>query len=321
MGHASEMGMHSHRAFWLCPRKVTMLLGTLALVACGGGGVGGGSGGAGGGTGGAGGAPGEGAGYVANRAGQIALLEYDGGTGTSAWLASGPSPPPEERIAAAGDCALYAHREAATCSQPCDGFCQPPSTCVPFPAPVSAGPITVNGLRRPLVFQPSEFGYVPSDTAWPIDLFTDEAIVTASAPGAAGVPAFAVTARGVSPLAANLGTLVLEDSADEVVRWTAAPGAGATGAPRIQLALRVGWHGAPYQMMLLCESADDGELTIPRQLIAQLPPFGGVGLFPWPSNVTRFTRGVASTAAGPVELFVGSQANVSWSHESTGGGN
>jgi hypothetical protein len=98
----------------------------------------------------------------------------------------------------------------------------------------------------------------------------------------------------------------------------AAPGGAATGAPRIQLALRVGWHGAPYEMMLLCESPDDGELTIPRQLIAQLPAFGGVGLFPWPSSMTRFTRGVASTAAGPVELFVGSQANVSWSHERTG---
>jgi hypothetical protein len=220
--------------------------------------------------------PGQDPGYQPDRIGEIRIEEWDATSYVWARIWEGPGLPPESQVARTGDCALYRHQPEAICSQPCDGFCQAPGGCLPNPRLASAGSITVTGLQQPLVLEPNDFGYSPSPVDPPADLFELGAVVTARAAGGA-TPSFAVSARGVLPLTTDLETMVLEDDREAIARWVAGPD---IGGARIQLALYSGWHGAPYETLLLCETDDDGELTISQDLIVQLPPFGGPSLFP-----------------------------------------
>jgi hypothetical protein len=240
--------------------------------------------------------------------GQILLLELgDFDTGSVfAFVNDGPELMPVELVDTAGDCSFYRRTMAVKCDAPCDGICPEADECLPYPQSVSAGTIEVTGLAQELAFQRMEGYYLPVPDVTG-DLFEAGAEITATAAGDA-VQAFSVAATGVAPLEADRVTLELEDDVDEIVTWTAA----ASG--RIQLALRTGWHGAPYETQLLCETDDDGSLTIPGELITQMPPFGGVGLFPHPSTLSRFSRGVAETSVGPVELFATSQLYIDFTH-------
>ena len=248
-------------------------------------------------------------GYRTDLVGAIQLVESGTGGGVSvfAYLQDRPYAPRERRGVSSGDCALYDHEPAGECTPACDGFCNANGVCEPYPEPASAGDITITGLREALLLVEGDFGYRPEP--YPLgDLFADDAIITAVAAGAE-VDAFALSARGVAALEDELGGWDLVDGVDFPITWT--PSAAAA---RVQLSLRIGWHGAPYEMMLLCETADDGTLTIPGELIEEMLPFGGIGLFPHPSEMTRLHRSVVTTSVGPVELVVGSAAGINWSH-------
>ena len=240
-----------------------------------------------------------------DRVGFVNLVERGGFMGVWAELHDRPGVPAPERLAADGDCAVWARPAPALCDPPCAaGFCAAPGACTPWPENRSAGVITVTGLTAPLRFVPGPYGYEPQPYP-PEDLFAPGAAVTASAPGdtAAG---FTVTATGVAPLAASVTSLALPGGVDAEVTWTSA------GSGRIQLALVVGWHGAPFEAMLLCETADDGALTVPGGLVTRLPAPSS-GLEQHSSSLTRFERAVTTTADGPVELLVGSQVFLSFS--------
>lgn len=108
-------------------------------------------------------------------------------------------------------------------------------------------------------------------------------------------------APSVAPLEGEPEEISLEEGADEVVQWQAA------GEGRIQLVLQVGHHGRPMDGLLVCETADDGELVVPSDLLAT---FHDVPIFDelqHPSWMARFTRDVVETEAGPIELFVASR--------------
>ena len=93
-------------------------------------------------------------------------------------------------------------------------------------------------------------------------------------------------------------TLVIEDGVDEVIRWTP------ESSGRVQLALQVGHHGAPYEALMVCEADDaDGEIVVPGSLVTRFPQRSN-GLEQHSSWIARFTRDVLETEAGPVELFV-----------------
>jgi hypothetical protein len=159
--------------------------------------------------------------------------------------------------------------------------------------------ITIAGLREALSFVPDTYWYNAEPLPSTADLFDTGAEITASAPGDVS-NGFELTATGVAPLEAAFPvTLEIQDGVDEEITWTAAD------SGRIQLALLVGWHGAPYEAMLLCETGDDGSLTIPGSLITQFPRASSAmeQHFSW---LVRFDRNVTQTSAGPVELFVGS---------------
>jgi hypothetical protein len=209
-------------------------------------------------------------------------------------------------VAREGECAIYARPPQAACAPACsDGLCTATNTCTPWPVDASADTITVTGLRRPLAFRPGSFGYV-AEPAPPDQLFDPGSTIRVSAPGAV-TPAFSATVVGTAQLAAPFQNLTLVDGKDQPIRWTAANDA------TIQVSLVVGWHGAPYEAMLQCETADDGELVIPGALISRLPRASS-GLEPHPSWLRRFNRTIVDVPAGPVEVIAGSETPVYFTH-------
>ena len=71
----------------------------------------------------------------------------------------------------------------------------------------------------------------------------------------------------------------------------------------------VGWHGAAYEALMLCEALDDGSFTIPGDLITELPRAAN-GMEQHSSCLARVTREEADTDAGPIELVVSSQVRI-----------
>jgi len=250
-------------------------------------------------TGGDSGAP-SGPGFQPLRVGHINLVEGGGAQSVYASIRNKREVPAPELLASSGDCAVWVHPGPALCEPPCsDGFCVDTNTCETWPQFAPAGTITVTGLEESLSFVPGSYWYDAEPFPGGVDLFATGAAISASAPGDVS-EGFSLSATGVAPLQAEFPvTLELEDNVDKPITWTAA------GDSRIQLALLVGWHGAPYQAMLLCETEDDGSLTIPGSLIAQFPRASSPmeQHYSW---LVRFDRDVHQTGAGPVELFVGS---------------
>ena len=241
--------------------------------------------------------------YLGNSAGGIYLVEsaFEFFQGAGATLHAGPYEPRAALVARDGDCEVWVHPGPFLCHDGCNsGNCVGPDRCAPYPARLSAGTITVSGLVEPLRFQPSEYGYAADPGITGAEIFSPGAVIVASAAGEA-VPGFTLEAAGVTPLEMELPEIRLEDGVDEVVRWRAA------GDGRIQLVLQVGHHGRPYDARLVCETADDGELTISGDLIASFHEVPVHDELQHPSWMARFTRDVVDTEVGPIELFVASQ--------------
>jgi hypothetical protein len=240
------------------------------------------------------------------RIGTIRLIEGGGFGSVFASIRDKPDRPAPSRIAGDGDCAVYGRPSPPLCDPPCEnGVCIGDDECEPYPAFTSAGDIAVTGLVEPLTFTVDNFGYSPEP--FPDgDLFTAGAEITATAPGAAA-PGFTLNAEGVADLEADFPvTIELEDGVDEPIAWTADDGAATT---RIALGLQVGWHGAPYEGLLLCDTDDDGDLVIPGALITALPRASS-GLEQHSSYLVRYTRDVVELPAGPIDLLVGSQVTI-----------
>lgn len=242
------------------------------------------------------------------RVGFINLIELEGYVDVFAMLQDRPELPVAEAIAQAGECTVFRRPEPSLCDPPCTGgVCTAPDVCTPYPVNAGAGPITVTGLRAPLTFEAGPFGYTPTPAPG-ADLFAPGATLTVSAPGDV-TPAFSTTVVAPSPLAAPFQNVTLTDGVDHTITWTAGDG----GPRSIQLMLVVGWHGAPPEALLVCETADDGAHTIPGSLIAALPRASS-SLEQHSSWIVRFDRSIVAAPAGPIEVIAGSQAPFYFSH-------
>lgn len=213
-------------------------------------------------------------------------------------LANRPPVPAPYLVAADGECAVYAHPTQSFCDPACqDGICVD-HVCTPYPLPSDAGLLEVDGLRMPLVFEPTAFGYQVRGERPVGDPFVAGAEVTVTAAGAIA-PGFTLRAVAPAPIAAHrsvsdLVTLVPGDPAT----FTWDPGAG-----RVQLGVRRGWHGSPYAALIVCEVDDHGSLTIPDSLIdAYVTETGSGSVDYW--WLARFDRDVVAGPGGPIELHV-----------------
>lgn len=209
-----------------------------------------------------------------------------------------------------GDCRLLTY-QPALCNTPCNGVCVEPDVCRPFPARLSAGTITIGGLKVAVSLTP-QFGndyYLP--TPLKDDLFDAGMAISAEAKGAA-FPAFRVTSAGVATLDATAvvnDEIRLLDDADYAFTW--APGGDPQARLRLTLNANNRGHGAPYAAILECDAEDRGSLTISKELIAAFP-----STYRWEicagsdcpfSSALRYRRGVTTAGTRTVELIAGSR--------------
>ncbi len=249
-------------------------------------------------------------------AGSIRVLEErwgeatEGSSRVEVVLWSGPVPTTQKVTAQEGDCKLLvgALTDPWNCTPECtwgETLCID-GACVPYPAPVSAGAITLTGLPEPVTLAPLADKRYPAVYELPADLFDAGGAIHVTSPGA-DVPALDLAARGVEPLIAEREPLVPGEPL--VLTWTVPP--EPVPGTRILVELMTGWHGSPNLTTIWCETADDGELTVPASLTAEftIPSCGECET----SYLSRFTRDVVDVGQGPIELFVGSRlAFVAW---------
>ncbi len=166
-----------------------------------------------------------------------------------------------------GDCVFNLPSVPALCDPPCvppqhcnwDGVCEDPIERV------SAGTITVTGLKSQLTLEPNptyhyyDFEFVPEPTNG--EIFDQGDNITATAPGDV-VPSFTLSTLGVGDLTTSLSCpLALQSGQDLTVSWT-------EGSPSdtVRLILQSGNHGLQFSS-IVCESADDGSLTVDSSLV------------------------------------------------------
>jgi len=230
------------------------------------------------------------------------------------------APPPvwQSVVLEGGEC-RYLMLFPGFCDPPCEWgeFCNPDGECEAYPAGVSAGDLTVEGLGDPLTIEeePQLAGRYSGGDSLPPDLFAAGDPIAASWAGDT-FPAVTLDARGVAPMDTDLAEtwLVLVGGEDHVVSWT--PG----DDPEACVELRVNGynsaHGLPLNNIIWCVGPDDGELTIPGAMVALFP----MGTCPIvavdcpPSELTRYTRQTRETAGGEAALVVRSTTAFAWEH-------
>ena len=244
--------------------------------------------------------------HRADRVGVVDLAEQGDSASAYALVQDRGQLPTPMVTATSDECVVYTRPDPALCDPPCStGVCTQPDVCTPYGQHASAGTITVTGLVAALAFTEGAFGYVPEPEPG-TNLFEAGAAITVSAPGAT-TPGFTANVTGVAPLAAPFQNLTLVDDEDATITWTAA------GSGEIRIELVVGWHGAPYEAMLACETADDGSFVLPGSIIAQLPRASS-GLEQHGSWIARYSRSVVQVPAGPIEVIAQSRVALYFNH-------
>jgi hypothetical protein len=227
--------------------------------------------------------------------------EAEPDAGGSAVLVDGPANPFHRETAREGECRLLEWAAGSSCPQPCDGICTIEG-CVAFPDYLDAGDIAITGTNEPHVFETGNVDGRYGGLGLLTEIFATGATITATAAGGADVDAFELSTTAPAPIATSFATpLVLADE-DTAITWTPAD----DGAVFLELVSANSGHGAPYDAIILCASADDGTITVPGAFIAALGPLTGrpcvVGHECPPARLVRYHQSSTETSAGTVVL-------------------
>jgi hypothetical protein len=193
-----------------------------------------------------------------------------------------------------GSCTLW-QRKNPFCNPACkpSEACTHEGTCVPYPLPEDAGPLTLSGLTKPVSMSfPAYY-----DTTVDHPPFAPGADITLQAKGAT-YPAFTLHGQGFAPMEIPAQMLVLTKGESLGVSWT--PDSSA-GQATVRIRINVDQHGnSPVELQ--CELPDTGSAMVPVSLIDQLIDFGVTG---FPSiHVIRHTLDSTSAGPGCVQLEV-----------------
>lgn len=215
---------------------------------------------------------------------------------------------PAVEVARAGDCALVDAYFDAFCEPPCPypQYCDAGNVCREHPPRLSAGTITVKGLKSALTLVPEgqyhyyqgDFVPAPEDG----DVFDAGDVLTAVAEGA-DLPAFSLTTHGVAAVDASLPCDTPAAGKHVTVTWTP----GGLG-DRMWFSIRSPNHGTQFSR-IECETEDDGELVVDASLVdgylAGFHPAGTIAV------LERMSRAVGVTSGGAVAFEVSSRVSCS----------
>lgn len=185
------------------------------------------------------------------------------------WQFFALAPQRQTETASAGDCVLY-EWEPSLCEPACEASLCHEGECTAFPEMVSAGTLTVGvgSERHEIVAQPLTF-YGPAYRAQLDGEPAAGAMISVCASGeqAGG---FSAELRAVEPLTGALPddeVLELVDGSDLEVTWDGSSDARV----RLTLAADNQAHGLPWRAVLVCDTEDDGSLTVAQELIESFP--------------------------------------------------
>lgn len=168
-----------------------------------------------------------------------------------------------------GDCRLLTIDEPPFCQAFCAGVCIGPDVCVEAPRYLSAGTATIRGLLATINLAQQTDNIYLAVGELPPDLFTSEAVVRLTTSGDE-VYWFVLSAGGVRSLVTDLPSspLDLDVGGDITISWSN-PDPSAT--VRLELIATNAYPGQPPPALLDCTTMDDGDLTIPASLLAEMP--------------------------------------------------
>jgi len=238
----------------------------------------------------------------------VAMSET-GNTSIIGTIQTGPSPANIvwEEIDQSGSCRLYKPR-VPFCDPRCEtGFtCVEDGQCMASPQRIGVGKVTVTGIKTntgtstfSMDMIVNSYQAVGIQLAFPP--FAEGEAVTFSAAGADSIAAFAVTAKGIAPLAILNGEITMADGQPITLQWT--PSAQA-GNSVISVYVDISHHGGT-KGKILCEGPDNGNLVIAASLLDKLKALGVSG-FP-KVEITRKSETLNADAG--VELSLESMVN------------
>ena len=246
----------------------------------------------------------------------VAEMYNEGGSGLS-WSASiggqlydGPSPTFHRVTMEQVECVYY-ELQPGLCDPPCapDEACDAYDECQAYPAGVSAGTLTVSGIAEPVVIEPQEWypGLYYGPHGLPADLFDVGAVITADFVGDQ-LPPLTLDALGVAPMDTALADedFVIVQGQDNLFTWT--PGPDPSALVEIVINATNVAHGAPLSDIIQCVGPDDGEMTIPQDMVDAFPldqlPDSCTHFDCPPSELTRYTTSAADVDGQTIRLIV-----------------
>ena len=206
----------------------------------------------------------------------------------------------EESIAAGG-CRLLT-RENPFCDPPCAAgeACTNAGTCIPYPARLDTGTVTLAGLEVGVVMEPrADKRYF--ETVLPHPVFSPDTAVSLSSSGGEVGP-LELSGRGFTPLELTVDTWVANAGEALIVTWEPEDG----GEASFYLTINVDQHGIS-PATLECEGPDSGSFEVPPAIIDALL---GAGVSGFPTgHAYRRTVDSAQADTGCVEFQVRSHRN------------
>ncbi len=192
--------------------------------------------------------------------------------------------------AKSGACTLF-EPEAPLCIPGCgsDALCVSDDVCEAFPNLISAGKVTVTGVKtlagaNSFTMDPIQNGYQPpAGTNIAYIPFSEGDPVTVTAAGDTGVGAFVLNGKAVARLDLLNDSIALEDGKPVQLRWIP-PGRDVGSTIKVMMDLS---HHGGSKGKIECETADNGSLDVSASLVDALRALGVTG---WPTiEVTRRT--------------------------------
>lgn len=200
-----------------------------------------------------------------------------------------------QEVGAVGECKLM-QKNNPFCTPSCAAgeLCNHDGTCLPYPATLDVGTVSIGGLTVSADLEPNiTKGYAKTDLPFPA--YVPGMPITLSASGA-DVPGFTMQAWAVPELEIPTEASTLKPGQDFEVSWT-----GSEGPGRMHMALNVDQHGNS-PVTLICDVADSGTATISATLIDQLLGYGVSGFATF--DMYRRTVDSVDLTPGCVELSV-----------------
>lgn len=208
---------------------------------------------------------------------KITLKDFEQTTNILGTVYDGPTPASKtwDTVMSKGDCKLIVPR-IHNCGEPCPGMiCAEDNTCKEEPDKIGIGSITVNGLdtkdgTKDVVLEPVYYMPIPEFNYPP---FKDNDEISFSVTGTSEISSFSLSAKGFDLLNLHNENILYEDNKPIKLTWDPPPHPDNSF---IYLEIDISYHGGT-KAQIICRTQDDGELTIPADMLDKLKTYGIFG--------------------------------------------